>query len=492
MLATNIFAQDIVFNKKEQVGYNSYSRTVFAEDLRYVTLGVKIDSTSGKNCLLFCSFDLNGTLQYKKIYCDAINDYYINSSQSASSTSDGGFIYTSSISDTVTSNISDGADFLLVKYNSTGDTLFTKRYNWGYFDPGYAGVETSDGGFLLCGTSNTSGASTCGRLIKTDSSGNVEWSQTYNCNYWSYLTKIIKTDDGGYCMAGEIQQTNQFSYYQMQIIKVDNNGNQQWIKYFGGPKDEYSPSISKLTDGNILVSGMYTTQQDHPTAQYSNILYILKLNANTGDTIWTKKYGESGNLIQPYFNYENTNGSLIIGGMTYGWIDQTIFDSREMGFLMKLTLDGENLWFKKYYIDTINVAFAEFCSGKTTFDGGAIICGRATDYGGLGSNTWLLKTDANGCIDLGCVNGIEELEEDDFSLFVYPNPAEEYVSIDLPIMYNKGTVQIYNMQGQLVSQKQITQPNQQIPISELGNGMYIFVIQNGDKVIGRQRVMLER
>jgi hypothetical protein len=280
----------------------------------------------------------------------------------------------------------------------------------------------------------------------------------------------------------------------MQVIKVDNNGNQQWIKYFGGPKDEYSPAISKLADGNILVTGMYTTEQNGPLEQYLNILYTLKIDVNTGDTIWTKKYGEGGNIILPFFNYENSDGSLIVGGMTYGWIDHSIFDSREMGFLTKLSSEGDSLWFKKYYIDTANVAFAEFTSGKPTPDGGAIICGRATNYGISGSDTWLLKTDANGCIDLSCVNGVEEVDDEDFRLFIYPNPAAEYVSIDLPITHTKGTLQIYNLQGQLVKSEGITGGGlQSFNISEIPNGVYNLVVYSAaNKLLGRQKLVVVR
>jgi hypothetical protein len=73
---------------------------------------------------------------------------------------------------------------------------------------------------------------------------------------------------------------------------------------------------------------------------------------------------------------------------------------------------------------------------------------------------------------------------------IYPNPAKDFVSIDIPENINQAQLSIYNLTGQLISQKQITQFNQQIPILELDNGIYIFVIQNKDKVIGRQRVVI--
>jgi hypothetical protein len=75
---------------------------------------------------------------------------------------------------------------------------------------------------------------------------------------------------------------------------------------------------------------------------------------------------------------------------------------------------------------------------------------------------------------------------------IYPNPAQDFVSIELPKNYNQAQLSIYNLTGQLVLQKQIIQPNQTMPITELGNGMYIFVVESGDRVVWRERVVISK
>jgi hypothetical protein len=86
--------------------------------------------------------------------------------------------------------------------------------------------------------------------------------------------------------------------------------------------------------------------------------------------------------------------------------------------------------------------------------------------------------------------GVEENAINNIS--TYPNPAQDFVSIEIPKNPNLAQLSIYNLTGQLISKKQISQPNQQISITELENGMYIFVIHNEDKVIGRQRVVVAK
>jgi hypothetical protein len=75
---------------------------------------------------------------------------------------------------------------------------------------------------------------------------------------------------------------------------------------------------------------------------------------------------------------------------------------------------------------------------------------------------------------------------------IYPNPAEEYVSIDLPIMYNTGTLQIYNLQGQLVKSVTITTGGtQSVRVAEMPNGIYTLVVYSApNKLLGREKLVV--
>lgn len=77
-------------------------------------------------------------------------------------------------------------------------------------------------------------------------------------------------------------------------------------------------------------------------------------------------------------------------------------------------------------------------------------------------------------------------------VLIYPNPAVDYVGIDIPQNYNQAQLYIYSLAGQLLSKKQITSVNQQIPIPELSNGMYIFEVRDGDSIVGREKVIVSR
>lgn len=94
-------------------------------------------------------------------------------------------------------------------------------------------------------------------------------------------------------------------------------------------------------------------------------------------------------------------------------------------------------------------------------------------------------------IEEPCGVGVNEIKAG--QLKIYPNPAQEFVSVVISQQsYTQTQLSVYNLTGQLIMQQELVTTNQQIPITELNNGVYIFVIQNGDKVIGRERVIVSK
>jgi hypothetical protein len=79
-----------------------------------------------------------------------------------------------------------------------------------------------------------------------------------------------------------------------------------------------------------------------------------------------------------------------------------------------------------------------------------------------------------------------------YNINIYPNPAQDLVSVTMSKNVSNAQLNIYNLTGQLISQKQITQSDQTIPITELDNGVYIFVIQNEDTILYRQRIIIAK
>jgi beta-glucanase (GH16 family) len=83
--------------------------------------------------------------------------------------------------------------------------------------------------------------------------------------------------------------------------------------------------------------------------------------------------------------------------------------------------------------------------------------------------------------------GIEEEHVNEITL--YPNPANESLSLDAPGRQKELSVKVFDLQGRIVQEHRMNVGENSMNVSELHPGMYILEIINGDKVY-RERVQI--
>jgi hypothetical protein len=91
-------------------------------------------------------------------------------------------------------------------------------------------------------------------LIKTDANGNVQWAKTYGGTYWDWAFSVRQTSDGGYIVAGTTWSFGAGDY-DIFLIKTDANGNIQWAKTYGGIDENGAFSVQQISDGGYIVAG---------------------------------------------------------------------------------------------------------------------------------------------------------------------------------------------------------------------------------------------
>lgn len=151
-------------------------------------------------------------------------------------------------------------------------------------------------------------------LMKVDSDGNEEWATIFNGPGWEFCEAISggQTEDGGYITAG-VTRSFGAGGTDVWIIKVDANGNEQWNKTFGGPKDEHIYGMDETVDGNyvfiIVKDAFYTGGTKEDT-------WIL-LTDSEGNCEWELIIEEDGTQWSQAIEQTDDKG-FIISGRT-GW-----------------------------------------------------------------------------------------------------------------------------------------------------------------------------
>ena len=92
------------------------------------------------------------------------------------------------------------------------------------------------------------------------------------------------------------------------------------------------------------------------------------------------------------------------------------------------------------------------------------------------------------------VNSIKELEIQKGKIKIYPNPANESLTIEIDNLsstYNF-KVEIYNCFGAVVKTVFIKQYEKSIDVRDLPQGFYIVAVQSKGKILARQKVIISR
>ena len=295
-------------------------------------------------------------------------------SYSVQQTSDGGYIITGQ-----TNSFGNGkGDVWLIKTDLQGDEEWNQTFGGTETDRGYSVEQTDDSGYIIVGVTESFGNGYDDLwLIKTDSNGNEEWNKTFGGSSYDTGKSVEQTSDGGYIITGYSSSISTNDYYDLWLIKTDSNGDSLWTKGFGGDHWERGHSVQQTTDGGYIVTG-YTESFGSGLSD----VWLLKTDSN-GDSLWTKTFGGSSTDIGESVRQTNDNGYIIIGSNRSS--------GQDVVWLLKTNSNGNEEWNKTFGSNTDRGK-----SVQQTSDRGYIITGSTNTYGNGNSDVWLIKTDSIG------------------------------------------------------------------------------------------------
>ncbi|MFB3166589.1 PKD domain-containing protein [Neobacillus sp. 179-C4.2 HS] len=216
------------------------------KDGGYVISGFTNSYGKGSYDVYLIKTDKNGNIQWEKTYGGTNDDI----SHAVQQTKDGGYVLTG-----ITNSFGTGDyDVYFIKTDEFGNTQWEKIFGGSSYDEAYSVQQTTDGGYIISGQTDSYGAGYNDfYLIKTDETGNIQWEKTYGGNYPDFAQAVQQTTDGGYIMTGS---TGSFGLYgnNVYIVKTDGDGNLQWEKITEG-NSGYGYSIQQTTDGGYVIAG---------------------------------------------------------------------------------------------------------------------------------------------------------------------------------------------------------------------------------------------
>lgn len=183
-------------------------------------------------------------------------------------------------------------------------------------------LQTTDDGYMILGRINSGSYSKRATLlVRTNASGYELWSKifsgkvTYRFGEKDQYTasSIQQTLDGGYIIAGSkilpYLNWGELSYNSdTLLIKIDNKGNEQWNRTFGGEGYEGASSVQQTLDGGYILAGITNSYG----AMKGNV-WLIKTDGE-GNMLWSKTFGDKKSTSEAESVQQTADGGYIVAG----------------------------------------------------------------------------------------------------------------------------------------------------------------------------------
>jgi PKD repeat protein len=328
-------------------------------------------------------------IQWQRSLGGSSDDY----ANSVHQTADGGYIvagYTSSNNGDVSGN-HGGKDMWVVKLDNAGNTQWQKTLGGSGDDVAKYVQQTTDAGYIIAGNTYSNDGDVSGNhgnadawVVKLDNVGNIQWQKTYGGNNNDAANSVQQLSDGGYILGcTAISENNgdiigSHGAAECWVVKISSTGVIEWSRCMGGQSYDYAHQMQQTADGGFVMGGVTLSLDGDVTGyQGGGDHWVVKLD-NIQEIEWQKTLGGTGTDVLTSV-IQTTDGGYITAGHVYsqdGDIPGSGFHGTVFNdyWVVKLNSTGAIQW-KKALGGTGNDLAQSI---QQTVDGGYVVFGYTT------------------------------------------------------------------------------------------------------------------
>lgn len=368
-------------------------------------------------------------------------------------------------------------------------------------------------------------------IVKLDNTGNFAWAKAMDGVGNAYGNSVAIDASGNVYSTGYIEGTIDFNpdpldtfnitssgFNDLFISKLNNSGNFIWAKTIGGITGAgrgFSLSIDPLGNENIYTTGRFDGTIDFDPDSTGNFsltssgtnheMFISKLDTS-GNFVWAKHIGGTmpSDACEAFNLVLDTLGNIFTTGWFSGIVDFDPglgnFNLTSTGgtdiFISKLDESGNFVWAKQIggtTLDygqslTLNNAGNVYITGN--FESPSILFGTTTlinaDITGFTPDIFIAK------LDTLLVTGNSEIANFGNYISIFPNPANNHLTIDLGSRGKKITVTITDIIGKIIYITSASETQKiEVNTKDFAEGIYVVQIQTAG-FIGTKKLVVKK
>ena len=197
----------------------------------------------------------------------------------------------------------------VAKIDNQGILLWERLVGGGEVGKLFSAIANPDGFVLLGSSSYDTYGDSHAWIVKIDLQGNIIWNKIYGNATDTVARTGVLASDGAYMVAGFTDPRGE-SNYDFLLLKIDSGGNLMWNKTYGGTGSEEAHSMTKVSDGYVIVG-------DTQSAGTDIHALVIKVDFN-GNVIWSETIGGK-NADSPAYVTSSSDGGYLVAGFTFSF-----------------------------------------------------------------------------------------------------------------------------------------------------------------------------
>ncbi|MEL6924935.1 MAG: SprB repeat-containing protein, partial [Bacteroidota bacterium] len=328
------------------------------------------------------------------------------------STADGGYIVvgeTRSTDGDVAAN-NGSIDYWVVKLAADGSIEWEKNYGGSREDSGRAISPTSDGGYIIGGSSNSSDGDVGGNrgeldfwIVKITADGTIQWEKNLGGSESDDFRDVMQTYDGGYIVSGITSSDNgdvggNYGPTDVWLVKLNATGDIEWEQHYGNNENDGGfIKLRQAYDGGYLIASTNSSAGGDVSANNGSIDYWLIKTDGAGGIEWERSFGGTGVDLSNALDLTNDGGIIVAGSSNQANGDVNANNGSNDFWVIRLDAGGNIIWSQNYGGSASDVSW----SVDALDDGSFIITGFSTSTDGDinnpkgGLDYWVIKIDNN-------------------------------------------------------------------------------------------------
>jgi len=467
--------------------------------------GNKEDANKGDLDYWIWKMNEKGDLDWQKSFGGSGVDLL----QSIKLTADGGFILAGISNSKKGLDKQEDAkgndDFWIIKLDAKGNGLWQKTIGGSGQEKLHSVILTSDGGYLLGGssasyktiTSSDGKTDLYGKsedtrgnldywLVKLKNDGTIEWQKTFGGKYADELKSVTVLENGNYLVGGTSNSPvsgdkteDNLGLNDYWLIQLDKTGNLVWQKTIGGTQDDNLFALTATKDGGFIVGGNSNSETSTTKTKGSA----------KGSDFWVVKFDIEANMLwQEVYNYgdrdvltsiiENEDGTFLIGGYAQSEANtnNSLLSKAKKGdkdgindyIALKIKANGEEDW-----TQTAGSKGEEVMKKLLeTRDGGYLLTGTSNGKASKDKNNTI------GGNDFWVVKLKDKTKPEKAKLLIeaFPNPALTYTNVIIGFDYTYGTANVYDLNGRQL-QTHTLDGSRTLPLEMTSYPIGIYIVE---------------